>query len=809
MKRFVISHLALCIALICGSYSAFAQNYAAIKINELLADNEDILLVDDSTPDYVELINTDSANINIGGMFISDAPSNPTKFRIPNETIIGGNQRLLIYFDDNTNSAGIHTGFTLGASGDTVRLYAPGNTLTPVDLLAYGIQIPNMSVGRVPDGTGGFVLTIPTPLQVNQAATLGSVTNLHINEWMALSITGTTTNADWVEFYNSSTNPVMLGGLVFTDDNTIPSNDDPIPALSFIAPLGFALLTQNTGTGNPDPDEFDFGLSSTSGERITLTTGTGAILHQITFGAQVANRSEGLLPDGNRARIFRFEVDRATPGESNFAPLTSVVVNEILAHTDPPLEDAIELYNTTGQAVDISHWWLSDSQNDPRKFRIPAGTIVQPFGYVVFYEYQFGTSNNPTGFNLSSANGDEVYIHTGDSSGNLTGFRRGVSFGPSENGVSIGRYVVSTNQTDFVPLSTRTFGMDNPTTLAEFRSGTGATNSGPRIGPVVINEIMFNPPGSAPGSTNENWMDEYIELHNISPFAVQLFHSAVPTNTWRLRSGADFDFPTNVTLPAGGFLLVVNFDPSTNAAVLDSFRTRFNVPPGTPIYGPMYSGDATNPQPARLSNGGEEIELKKPDFPQIAGEDIGLVPYINVDEVDYNDDPPWPLVENANGLGTGNSLQKLPSNSYGNYWANWRSMPPTPGSPNILDSDGDGMTDAFENGNQLNPNDPSDANLDPDNDRATNLQEFQAGTLPRNAQSVFRMFAGQRVSNTFTLSFTAVAGRTYNVQYRNSYNLDWVNWRTFTASTTGTISVTDQNANNSPTRFYRVVTAVP
>jgi len=48
----------------------------------------------------------------------------------------------------------------------------------------------------------------------------------------------------------------------------------------------------------------------------------------------------------------------------------------------------------------------------------------------------------------------------------------------------------------------------------------------------------------------------------------------------------------------------------------------------------------------------------------------------------------------------------------------------------LLDSDGDGMPDAYEIANGLNPYDPTDAALDPDGDGLTNLQEYLLGTNP-------------------------------------------------------------------------------
>src|SRR5581483_7713760 len=55
-----------------------------------------------------------------------------------------------------------------------------------------------------------------------------------------------------------------------------------------------------------------------------------------------------------------------------------------------------------------------------------------------------------------------------------------------------------------------------------------------------------------------------------------------------------------------------------------------------------------------------------------------------------------------------------------------------------LDTDGDGLPDAWEQANGTDPNTP-DANADPDLDGLTNLQEYRAGTIPTDASSTLRL----------------------------------------------------------------------
>jgi len=75
----------------------------------------------------------------------------------------------------------------------------------------------------------------------------------------------------------------------------------------------------------------------------------------------------------------------------------------LLAHSHAGAPDWIELHNTTDAAINIGGWFLSDSSTDFMKYEIAAGTTIEPFGYIVFYEdLHFGNPNAATSFSTKT-----------------------------------------------------------------------------------------------------------------------------------------------------------------------------------------------------------------------------------------------------------------------------------------------------------------------------------------------------------------------------------------------------------------------
>ena len=235
------------------------------------------------------------------------------------------------------------------------------------------------------------------------------------------------------------------------------------------------------------------------------------------------------------------------------SPLRSVVINEILPHSEnPAVPQFIELYNHSSAGVDISGCILTD---DPatNKFVIPAGTVMGPAGFVAFTQSQLGFTLN--------GQGETLYFIKPDGSRVLDA----VQFGAQADGVSYGRWPDGAN--DFYAFTTNTPG----------------TNNGPIvIGDIVINELMYDP-------ISGNDDDQYIELYNKGTNTINLAG-------WQFTTGVTYTFPPNALIGPNGYVVV-----GKNTANLFANYTNLN------------SGNTYGNYSGKLSHKGELLALSQPE----------------------------------------------------------------------------------------------------------------------------------------------------------------------------------------------------
>ncbi|MGB2862788.1 MAG: lamin tail domain-containing protein [Sedimentisphaerales bacterium] len=496
---------------------------------------------------------------------------------------------------------------------------------------------------------------------------------------------------EFIELKNIGAETINLNYVSFTNgiDITIPDVD--------LAPDQYILVVEdmNAFTNKYGPalniaGDYSGSLNN-AGERIELLDAAGLTIHNFKYSDNWFTITDGMdfslvvidplntdpIAWGDKSTWRPSTGPGGSPGTDNAgqAPeIGGVIINEILAHSHAEAPDWIELYNTNGHAVNIGGWFLSDGEQDLKKYEIPDTTIMEPYGYIVFYEdLHFGNASSSLGmkepfFTLSgvegfglSENGETLYLYSG-SGGELTGYSDIEKFGASETGVSFGRYLKSTGSYNFVAMSENTPGGDN---------------AYPKVGPLVINEIMYNPPsaeGVPPSDRGQDARDtEYDALLNISDSPVVLY-DPVTGEPWRFTDdpdnpGIEFFFPTDspVTLEPGEHLLLVSD--------WTALATRYSIPAGVQVF----EWDT-----GKLDNAGEKIQLSMPGD----ADTQGLRQWIRVDRVNYSDGShpddtpgdtdPWPVEPD----GIGYSLSRINPAEYGNDPVNWQAEIPSPGREN-------------------------------------------------------------------------------------------------------------------------------
>ncbi len=313
-----------------------------------------------------------------------------------------------------------------------------------------------------------------------------------------------------------------------------------------------------------------------------------------------------------------------SPGQDDPAVVQELVLNEFMANSAGE-GDWIELYNPTDSAVSLQGWYLSDNVAEPNKWALDADSIPAK-GYKSFNDIQ--------GFGLAW-DGEELVLSylPGTDQGRIVD---AISFKAQEPDISRGR------------------SPEGSSYWTRLTPSQGAANADPILD-LMITEILYHP-------IDPN--DEYVELYNPTDQAIALGDGNV---AWRLDGAVDYNLPAGASIPAGGRLVIVGFDPLVETSRLTSFAAAYGVSlkPGIQLLGPWQGN---------LSNRGERLSLEKSQ----AGADVtDAAGWVTVDEVVYSDVSPWPTGSD----GDGKSLRRIHTDAIhsGNDPANWESASPSPG----------------------------------------------------------------------------------------------------------------------------------
>lgn len=360
-----------------------------LVINEVMASN--LTTSTDANGEYadwLELYNNTSSTLVLDSLYASNDIANPLKWRFPNGTTIAPYSYLIVWADQDLTESGIHADFEFAATGDACILsYQDGSI---VDSVTFGAQNTDMGFARVPNGTGSFVIQVPTFNGNNEFINYTKIPSGHlvINELMASNSTTATDPsgeyADWFELYNNSSDTLSLNYLFASDDLTNLQKWQ-FPSGIKMAPNSYLIVWADEDlTESGVHADFKF---STSGENCILSYPDGTILDSVTFGVQTADMSYARNPNGTGSFVIQaptFNANNTQPvGVSqvnNFAAKLRLYPNptsaELTIIVDDYLIEKVEVYSIAGKLL------LSNTYNQLNHVKLDLSNLVNGMYFV-------------------------------------------------------------------------------------------------------------------------------------------------------------------------------------------------------------------------------------------------------------------------------------------------------------------------------------------------------------------------------------------------------------------------------------------
>ena len=541
-----------------------------IRLNEILAHNVSITTASDAHADAVELYNEGGQAVDLAGWTMTKDPTNGVRLVFPSGTVMAPGQYRVVFADSLTNASGLHLGFGIDREGDAVYLLDRGGTV--IDTVVFGLQAPDLSIGRLADGQWG--LTKPTLGSANQPQPLADANQLVINEWLAHARNAAP--SDFIELFNPGSEPAALGGLILANQSVGQPGLPALPALSFIPAKGFALFYADNQAAKGST-HLAFGLSPAPGA-LGLFTPELTPIDVVFYGFQTTDVSQGRSPNGAPSLAF-FPIPTpgyVNPGEAN--PIEIVTTSfPLIANTNVWKYEQTSIpgtdWVTPGYAGDAGWpagaallYVESGSKPWPKNTPLTLGRMTY------YFRTHFTVPTNTAGMTLDLntiiddgavfyLNGQEVFrVHMPAGGVDYTtaaNDHESALEGPftlpathlhvGDNVMAVEVHQVNADSSDIV------FGLSLDASL----SVTNVVTNSTRVS-VVLNEIMAH---NVSLTNDDGVVGDWIELYSPSGGAIDLADLSLTDDPTTPRKWV---FPANSIIPAGGYRVIPSF-AGTNA----------------------------------------------------------------------------------------------------------------------------------------------------------------------------------------------------------------------------------------------------
>ena len=349
-------------------------------------------------PDYIELHNGSSERADISGYGLSDSLLEGAKYVFPAGTVMEPDAYVVVWCGGEAED-GMHAPFKLSAGEEAVLFDASGRPLDTAVLNSVDSGMVLRREGEVwtqAKPCPGYPKTEAGMAEYEASLKETEDMGLYINEFMASNATTICDSfgsySDWIELYNSTDTDMDISGFGISDNLSQPMKYR-FPDGTTIAAKGYLVVfcSGNEGMQNGELHA-PFGLRS-YGEDVVIANRAGRIIDSYSFKNQETDVSMARIPDGAGELQSNSQPSPGYPNTgagysafdaANRLPLGGVYISEFGGSTGSVASDWVEIYNSTGSAVSLAGYGISNNPKNPAKWVFP-DISIEPGEYLLLY----------------------------------------------------------------------------------------------------------------------------------------------------------------------------------------------------------------------------------------------------------------------------------------------------------------------------------------------------------------------------------------------------------------------------------------
>lgn len=349
-------------------------------------------------PDYIELHNGSTEKADISGYGLSDSLLEGAKYVFPAGTVLEPGAYVVVWCGGEAED-GMHAPFKLSAGEEAVLFDASGRPLDTAVLNSVDSGMVLRREGEVwtqAKPCPGYPKTEAGMAEYEASLKETEDMGLYINEFMASNATTICDSfgsySDWIELYNSTDTDMDISGFGISDNLSQPMKYR-FPDGTTIAAKGYLVVfcSGNEGMQNGELHA-PFGLRS-YGEDVVIANRAGRIIDSYSFKNQETDVSVARIPDGAGELQPNSQPSPGYPNTgagysafdaANRLPLGGVYISEFGGSTGSVASDWVELHNSTGSAVSLAGYGISNNPKNPAKWVFP-DISIEPGEYLLLY----------------------------------------------------------------------------------------------------------------------------------------------------------------------------------------------------------------------------------------------------------------------------------------------------------------------------------------------------------------------------------------------------------------------------------------